>query len=148
MGILNRMNGWQRLWLVFTTLSFIGFGVLYPLSFYGPTWGERQYRESFIKDLQSPACSAYISKPLRDLVEPPFSEGGTCWHLYTSRRYGKADIFPYTIERYDEVQAQQDREFVLEGMAVAGGITLFLSALLYGTGFLIAWIRRGFAKPA
>jgi hypothetical protein len=142
------MNGWQRIWLALTALGFTGFGVLYPLSFYGPTWGERQYRESFIKDLQSPTCSPYRNKPFKELVEPPFSEGGTCWHLYTSRRYEKTDVVPYTLARYDEGQAQQDREFVIEGMAMAGGLTLFLSALLYGAGVLIAWIRRGFAKPA
>jgi len=133
--------------LVLTALAFLGFGLLFPISQSGQTSGNINYRNSFIRDLGNPRCSEYLTKPFRELKEPEFGVGGTCWHIYTSRRFEEQDVYPYSLEQYDKKSRQHQLRFLAEMVAICGGVVLFLSVTLYGLGLLIAWIRRGFVKP-
>jgi len=146
--MLSRMNGWQRLWFVFSALALVIFGLLFPYREANQHISSNfHYRESLAKDYQSGRCSAYINQPLNSLREPPFESGGRgCWHIYTSRFYAKKDTFPYTLAVYDAEKAQEKLEGFFTLTAIYGGLTLAGSALLYFAGFLVAWVRRGFAQ--
>ena len=76
------------------------------------------------------------------LVEPPYSDGGSCWHLYVSRKYDAPAGSSYTLADYDASKRALWRQEFLVG--VASAMILIGSALVYFLGFLVAWIRRGF----
>ena len=147
MKAVRRLNGWQRIWVTLTGAAWLGFGILGPAYFalnYGGDW---RYKSGITNDFKTLACADYISKPLSALREPPFGNGGTCWHIYTSRYYDNmrfGDIFPYTDNVYEanalgERWKQFGMGFSLLTAAVALG-----AAVVYGLGAVIAWVRRGF----
>jgi hypothetical protein len=146
----SRMNGWQRIWLVLTGLALVIGGLFYPYHLvYMNKYRDSLYRESIIKDLQSPQCSSYVSQPISSLKKPQFiSGGGSCWHIYTSRNQANDDAYPYSLAAYDANEPdRKQRDFFAfaENIIV---MVLIASLLLYFAGFLVAWIRRGFAKTA
>jgi len=147
----RRLNGWQRIWIVLTAISLVGGGVLFPAWAalqHGVEWN---YRFALEKDYESGACELFIKEPLETLLEPPYGDGngGTCWHLYTSRttdtRQGHPAT-PYTMEVF-EANLVSDKwgEFWL-GVGILIPTILFGAGLVYLVGWLIAWIRRGFRQ--
>lgn len=142
------MNGWQRIWFVLTLLM-----VLYAVGFsyfavytYNPS--SRHYRQAVLNDLKSPSCQPYVAtKNLGQLSEPAFSnDGGTCWHIYTSRKYRERTTAPYTIEVYDTDERAYRLDQFGVGAAMFSAMALVASALLYLAGYTVNWIRRGFRK--
>jgi hypothetical protein len=85
MGRSNRMNGWQRLWFVGTILSLFAFAVVYPVIERGRL-RDFSYTRAVEMDYNNPACSRFLAQPFEALQEPPYADGGTCWHIYTSRK--------------------------------------------------------------
>jgi hypothetical protein len=140
------MNGWQRLWLVGTGLAWVCFGLIYPLILTGDdTEGNRTYRRSIAEDFKSPRCRDYMTGPVSQLSEPPWSDGGgSCWHIYTSRKIDGHEGPSFNLEDYDAKHAAFRRWYMLEVIAVFSTIVLVVSGLVYFLGFLVAWIRRGF----
>lgn len=149
MRFLSRMNGWQRLWFVLTALSLIIFGIFYPYyETYKFNYSSYSYRESVAKDIQSSRCNIYINQPFNKLIEPQFGEGGSCWHLYTTRKYDDKDIYPYSLSVYDAKEKSRKLQMFFSLAALFSGLVLAGSALGYFAGFLISWIRRGFTQTA
>ncbi|WP_144259653.1 hypothetical protein [Methylocystis sp. ATCC 49242] len=146
---LNKLNGWQRLWLVASCLLFLGFGLFYPYTLvYGVNLSEYQYREATLKDFASGNCSEYINRPFPQLKEPAYSErGGSCWHLYTHRKYDPSPP-PFSMEQYDKSMATHRRGEFQDAFLLFGGVSIVASAVVYFFGFLIAWIIRGFKITA
>ena len=144
---LNNSNGWQRIWLVITVAALLYYGLFNALQMAGKGSSyDYEYRSSVKKDLENPACAPYTVKPLAQLVEPAYAtNGGSCWHVYTSRRYNDAKL-PYTIESYDSIRTREWWETFLAfgGIGIVG--VLISSLLIYQLGRLAVWVARGFKK--
>ncbi|MGF9763005.1 hypothetical protein AAII07_48405 [Microvirga sp. 0TCS3.31] len=53
MSVWNQMNGWQRLWVAVSALSFVVLGLVYPLmTVYGGNPGQIAFREVLLKELR------------------------------------------------------------------------------------------------
>lgn len=145
----KKLNGWRRLWLVLTGLALIG-GVLFAANFalnYGEDW---KYNSAARKDFQSANCAKFQNDPFPSLQEPTYdSEGGGCWHLYTSRFFdakAHGDIFPYTENvYYANKLLEKWQQFGLGLLIYSVGIAL-CAAIIYALGAMVAWIVRGFAR--
>lgn len=142
---MNKLNGWKRLWLVTSTVLLLGAGVWAFKAFVTSGVSNEGYLKSQQADFESGRYAAYINKPLALLVEPPYAtDGGTCWFIYTTRVVYKIDNVPFDAaaavshNRWERLKSFAD----VFGMAVLAAA--FFSALLYGVGWLIAWIRKGF----
>lgn len=124
----------------------MGFGLVTPwLLTYRYQPYEWDYRQAVEKDLSNPSCQPYTEMPIDQLKEPPFtSEGGSCWHLYTHRKYADADTRPFTLETYDDDQRWYKRKNFLIGFGLLSALALIVSLLVYALGWLVNWIRRGF----
>jgi hypothetical protein len=141
-----RMNGWQRIWVVVTVITLLSaVGLSYSIVYrYNPS--EWRYRDALQTDLKSSECRPYtLANSIESLPEPKFeNDGGTCWYIYTSRKFDKSRRVPYTIEVYDaDKRNYRLHEFGL-GVAVLSLAAVVGSGLLYLAGFTVAWIRRGF----
>lgn len=138
------LNGWRRLWIIASAAIFIGLAGVWPLSWLGRT--DYSYRTAIAAEFGNGKCAEFMSKPARQLVEPPFDpDGRGCWHIYTSRRYARSDIIPYTLEVYDDDKASEARSNYLLALGFGALGAALASAALYGVGALVAWVRRGFA---
>ena len=144
MSFLGRLNGWQRLWLVTTALTFVCAGLLYPLAVISQgNPGQKAYREALLKDLRAEKCLPYITRPMSELREPPISLYGLdCSAIYLSRRAESKDIHPYSIEIYDAREAARKLEGLFPLVALSTCFALAASALLYAVGVGIAWTRQ------
>ena len=145
---MNRLNGWQRLWVVATVLGFISFGLVYPFIETGRSYmGTFSFRNGIAADISGGRCAAYLRQPLTrlsELGEPPFSaDGGNCWHIYVHRSSSKVEA-PFTLEAYDSYRTRERWKDYFLGVAVFGGLWLILSLLAYGAGLIIGWVVRGF----
>lgn len=143
---LQRLNGWRRLWLVATVALGLWFVGLWPLLEAGKAHdGNFDYRSAIKRDFENPKCRDYQNAPRERLIEPAYeSGGGTCWHLYTNRRYAKSAASPYTLEVYDRDRDAWWREVYLYALAFGLGGTLVISAAVYFLGWLVGWIATGF----
>ncbi|WP_164986418.1 hypothetical protein [Rhizobium leguminosarum] len=140
------MNGWQRLWFAGTILSLIAFALIYPVIEQGKL-RNFSYRWAVEKDYRNPACSHFVDQPFERLQEPPYGDGGTCWHIYTSRRYADSHE---GFKDYAAWVSNDDRTYWLNVLAFCGImalVVLFFSALVYGFGKTIGWIVTGFKQP-
>jgi hypothetical protein len=147
MGRLDRLNGWQRLWLVGTVLSLVAFAGFYPVFVWG---GQKDYTFGWAiqKDYANPACAAFLTLPFDQLREPPFGDGGTCWHIYTTRHFEEGHKAYMT---YEEWAAADNREFWSKvGMVsvAMAAVVAVLSGLVYAAGKIVGWVIRGFRRPA
>ena len=76
--------------------------MIYPFSLVYVTSDNWDYRRSIVKDFQSPRCRDYTTRPVSQLAQPPYDEGGGCWHSYTSRASSRHEGTSYTLDDYDE----------------------------------------------
>lgn len=140
------LNGWQRMWVVVTVVAGLWCLILYPLRHYTTTGNDR-YSTSMRADYESGKCQAYIAQPLRDLVEPPYeSAGGTCWFIYTTRSINEIDEVPFTLARAQRHEQSESLKRLGEGFIVGLIGFLLISGGLYGSGWVVRWVRRGFAQ--
>jgi hypothetical protein len=60
---------------------------------------EWDYQRGLEKDFANSDCLKYVNSDFASLKEPPFGEGGICWHLYTSRFFDRKKYkVPYTLD--------------------------------------------------
>jgi hypothetical protein len=143
---LNRLNGWQRLWFVLAALSVAYAVIIAP---FPQCDGMHQYsfvhRRGLERDIQNPLCRTYQTAEFSQLKNPGYDDGGSCWHLYTSRLADRTNAMPYTLQVYDKDTSRQHTDCLIEASFFFGLAALIGSALIYGFGAILAWIRRGFA---
>jgi hypothetical protein len=147
--VLSKLNGWQRIWFVLTALGTVFFIVIYPLKISGEARSSSfSYRMSINSDFSNPSCTSYTNDPLNKLVEPPFREnGGSCWHIFTYRRYHEKDIIlPFTKIQYDKLEDAEWWKTFFTVMAIGAVSFWAFSALIYGSGKIVGWIIAGFQK--
>ncbi len=146
MNWVKNANGWQRLWLV-SSIAIFMYGLLWwPLS----TVGSMSYSYYFEveKDYKNPACVDYFTKPINQLIEPPYSleNRDTCWHVYNTRKYQSTDVLPFTPDTYLDDLGQKHRSRLYEHMTLGSIIAIVGAALLYFLGSIVNWVIQGFNK--
>ncbi|MGN7124352.1 hypothetical protein [Methylorubrum thiocyanatum] len=146
--MLNRMNGWQRLWVVLSALSLVIFGIVYPYVTVvgavnsGADW---EYRNAARKEVRSGKCDDYINGEFSRLAAPAFSlTEPTCYHIYYSRYFSKTKG-PYEEKQDLDERLAEARWDALGFVGIASACVLIASGLVYFLGWLVAWVRRGFA---
>jgi hypothetical protein len=77
--LAKALGGWCR-----RVVSLVRLGVSVPPIFQSNP-AEWDYQRGLEKDFANSDCLKYVNSDFASLKEPPFGEGGTCWHLYTSR---------------------------------------------------------------
>lgn len=108
--------------------------------------GQTEYSLAIERDLAGKECLRYATLPISELTEPPYKTGGgTCWHLYTSRLYHLDAKLPYTMEVYYARLSSDQIQTLLILCAGFALLAIVASGALYGVGWTIAWVRRGFA---
>lgn len=146
--LLAHANGWQRIWFVTTVLTFLYFCLLFP--FIRSVDGS-DYRYSTLRaieaEMKNPICAEYMSKSFSEPREPAFDKSGMngCYNIYLHRKYLK-DNKSITEKEYQSKLEEEHSERVL-GFAAIGLISaILLSVFVYGVGFVISWIIKGFKK--
>jgi hypothetical protein len=145
---MKKLNGWQRLWAVVTIILALWFVFLSPIKTMNETSSSNTtFQSNLLADFDGGACQHYINASLEDLVEPPYGDGngGTCWHIYTTRMIDKVTAAPFTKEdakKHDLLE----RLGIYVQLVLIGILLVFLSSgFLYLIGLTAGWIRRGFS---
>jgi hypothetical protein len=127
------LNGWQRLWVVFSVIAVFLAGFLLIV-----IWSTRD--SGVIDDLRNPACKLW-----RDIPEGYFPENyphrdDKCYSIQSFLWHEKTPLRSVT---------DYDRFMLLSKSKVMGitfGVWLATIAMVYAFGWSIGWIARGFRK--
>jgi len=144
---MKNLNGWQRIWILITVALAAWFVVLWPIkSMNEAAAANTGYQQVLMADFDSGKCQQYIYGSLESLVEPPYGDGngGTCWHIYTTRTIDKISTVPFTKEaavNHDRIERWSTYGGIL---GIGAGIVALASGALYIVGMSIRWVRRGF----
>lgn len=96
--------------------------------------------------MKNVVCAPYMSDDFNKLVEPKYStDGSTCYHIFNHRKYSD-DKKPVTEKQYQDDFNSKERETWLLYIGLGFLIATFLSVFVYGVGFVISWIIKGFKK--
>jgi hypothetical protein len=149
---LKNANGWRRLWFVLSVFGLFFAVVINPFNENSRGYSSRlEFRLKVEEDLQNPECRDYYTKPLNQLVEPPFlDEDGNerCWHLFTHRKFDDPTTVPYTLADLKRNFTKEERNNLLVLSAFGFVVTAILSALVYWLGLVVAWVIGGFKKQS
>lgn len=142
------MNGWQRLWLVGTVVTWLVVAVFMPMKWQADRlnrYDQSGLQEKLESDVYSGKCSCYMTEPFSSLPQPEYQ--GACYYLYTARAVNvrkAGDIIPFNLELLDTVTRDSRVNAYWSNMGVLSIITLIGSALVYLAGLTIRWIAAGF----
>ena len=136
--MLQRLNGWQRLWFVISIL-----GLLYAVWF-ALADGKEQYgfKGEVLLEFDRPECKAVIAMPAGRKLEPSPGLNSPCWNLYLYR-----SIYPdarTNANAYVEHMGSLQRSRALETFAFTFVVWLISVGALYLAGKVVAWVLRGF----
>lgn len=144
---LNDSNGWQRIWFVATLVMVSYFVFVFPFVETGRhnMFEYEEYR-AIEKEFRREECARYMSERFEKLEEPDFSANSDtgCYRIYRSRK-SLPDHKPVTLDGYQKEfeSAHWDRFFI----AMASGFLFasLLSTIIYGIGYVFAWVLKGFS---
>ena len=128
-----RINGWQRLWAVVSTLLLLG-----AAGFANRTAPASD--SAVLADLRSPACAIYRDLPDGFVLDHPPTPSEPCHALAHFRQSHTTRI-----TSVDEYKAFQSREARNQDLTTTALWALLVMGL-YTLGWSVAWIRRGFRK--
>jgi hypothetical protein len=147
--LINRTNGWQRLWVVLTSLGLLYFSGWKSWEASVPLDWQIEERYKIEEDFKNPACKAYAEKQLTEINPPEWDQfKSTCWHIYIARdkKQGVSYSLPYTLKQYEddvsELTSYRVKIVAFKGLV----IVLISSALTYVLGLLCGWVMSGFRK--
>jgi len=138
----EKLNGWQRLWVVITALSF-----LYTLG-YSFLEGSKQYRIEYevLSAFERPECKYIVDLPAGFRLEREPSYNSPCWDLYLYRSiYEDAKN---TKDGYIKHMSSLQRTLILQIMGIMLAVWLIGIGLLYAAGATVAWIIKGFQSKS
>jgi hypothetical protein len=126
--MFNKLNGWQRLWVVFSTFLFI---VMALLTYF--RLPPRYYDAFEIAAYEQEECTA-----VKDHIYAK-------WHMTHKNEILDPDVFDLLSDPeyqvcLDKAKLKQQATFVVRAFLVWLGIVAFI----YGAGFSFAWVRKGF----
>lgn len=135
---MRKLNGWQRLWLVLT-----GAALIYALGWgfvQGGSGGGERVNQKVIAGFANPMCQSIVKMPAQTKLSQEPDGDNPCWELYLYRT-----IYENASTSADGYIESRRRDWLLGSIGI-GLLLWFVSALLaYAVGFLVAWVRRGFA---
>ncbi len=146
---LSSLNGWQRLWLVGSLISFLYFVGFRPLE-------ESEKQRAVLNELYSdargdfasPNCSQYQTAPFLILAEPKGQEfkPGSCSHIWRKRKDASNVDAPYTeadfLRSFENSLSHHYRAYLTMGLISAVAFSFFS----YFVGWVFSWILKGFKK--
>jgi len=139
------MNGWRRLWLALTGLAVIVAVVTGLFQAGTHDDGSWRYTAGMRKDFDNPACRDFATKPFSELKEPEYSDaGGTCYYIYTHRQFLSDRDQPVTMDSYEHYRLVQTWQNIGTLIGIYLVLVAVTSAIVYGIGKTVAWIRAGF----
>jgi hypothetical protein len=109
------------------------------------------FERNLVTDLENSKCKQYSERTFADLRQPeyPSSNYSSCYYIYFARQDSRfRDEIPFTLSTYYKGQASQKWDAFLDDAKAFWISGLALSALIYFSGWVVAWIRRGFAGQA
>lgn len=136
--MLQRLNGWQRLWLVIAIL-----GLLYA-AWFALADGAKYYgfKGEVLLEFDRPECRAVIEMPAGHKLTPEPGLESPCWNLYLYRSiYADARSNP---QAYVEHMGSLQRWRALETFGFTFVVWLMSIGLLYLSGKIVGWVFRGF----
>lgn len=140
---LNSANGWQRLWFVCSLLFILYSAVIWPLN----KGGVMSYRDYFVIESleKNPECHVYFNKSFSQLVKPSYDH--TCYDVYSAREiYGDSIPGEFTSEKYLDRLREIHNKHIMEGRLIGLVGSMVITILVYGAGWVFAWIIKGFKK--
>lgn len=141
---VRSMNGWQRLWSLVA-----GLGLLYALGWgmvEGQHGGGERVQAEVVAAYENPLCRAIVDMPPVSKLNPEPDGEGPCWELYLYKSI--YETAAPTSNGYVQDINTRRREWLLGTIGIALAAWFIASGLLYGAGWLIAWVRRGFNQSA
>lgn len=147
--MLNRLNGWQRLWVCLSGLSLLTFGLVMPWhevvsSRNSPVRWEMRAKAEL--EAASGQCNDYVTKEFSSLKAPQYRlDENTCYYIYSARQFSETKG-PYDREKLDAEERSKTYSEALTFMAMCSVGVLIVCGIVYLLGWLVAWVRRGFAK--
>ncbi|MCY1371911.1 hypothetical protein D9M68_599790 [compost metagenome] len=153
-----RLNGWQRLWVLFTVLAGAFAVFILVLSYPDSEYAEAKFKESMAAIENSDEVEGPWKKYQQSSSDVPKSLFGDLLIQQESdavkpRFSGTPISQPSVAQRKQEAQQQYEADLQLlsrdrRSMLVqVGSVWLLSSVGLYVLGWLIAWVIRGFRKP-
>ncbi len=137
-SLLNRLNGWRRLWLVLMGLSLLGL-IPYVLSLAA--------RSTLSFDLEVwsgfrlPECRYILSMAAGTESERRPRYDSPCYALYSYRSIYKNAAT--TEEGYTAHITQEQNKYAREAFGWLLLVWAILGGLVYAAGAVVAWIVRG-----
>jgi hypothetical protein len=147
---LNNLTGLQRAFLVAFLVCWGYFAIWGSLTKADEAdSGNRQFSWAVERDFANPNCLPYTTKPLSELPEPKWENyGGTCWHIFTHRKYGESEIkLPFTKEAYERSRTLEFFGILSMFFAINTALVVIAFALFFGAYRIGRWIFAGFKKP-
>ncbi len=136
--MLQRLNGWQRLWLVIAVLGLL-YAAWFALVDSGKYYG---LKGEVPLGFDMPQCKAVIEMPAGNKLQPEPGLDSPCWNLYLYRSiYADARSNP---QDYADHMGSLLRSRALETFAFAFVVWLLSIGLLYLAGKVVGWVFRGF----
>ena len=129
--------------MVGTILAIFVFGLALPYLEVSKRY-PYEYQRSTQRDYDSPQCVPYFALPFEQFAEPPFGDGGTCWHLYTSREYEEGHRAFTTYAEWRENDNRKCWGSLWGWLLASSALVLVLALIVYGLAKAVAWVVRGF----
>ena len=109
--------------------------------------GNTNYRWSIDKDFNNPACIPYMNKPMSALSEPTWTaDGGTCWHIFTHRKYEDDIKLPLTKESYEDSESLRYWQIFFLNLGIYSLLVTVAFGLIFIAYKIGRWIYVGFKK--
>lgn len=139
---LHKLNGWQRLWVALSCAALVyalGWGFVQ-----GASGGGERVRADVVTAFGNPLCRPALEMPAQSKLSAEPDGDGPCWELYLYRSiYENASV---TADGYVKDIEARRRDWMLSSVGIAIAIWAIAATLSYGIGWVIAWVRRGFAS--
>ncbi len=91
-------------------------------------------------------CNDYVTKEFSTLIQPEYSSSeNTCYYVYSARQFSETKG-PYDREKLDAEERSKTYSEALTFMAMCSVGVLIVCGIVYLLGWLVAWVRRGFAS--
>ena len=139
--VLNRLNGWQRLWLVLMALGLLA---IYPIAFSAAQGNTLDFESDVYQAFSLPECEVVLQMPAGSKLASEPSYNSPCSSLYIYRSVFKdaaasAEGYMTHIRLEQREYVQEFAKWLLLAWAVLG-------ALVYASGAIVGWIDRGFRR--
>ena len=150
MGKMQTLNGWQRLWLIAVTAWLLAVAVHAASSFptadqYRKTW--RYYAEAQAPSMRAtPSPQLWACEAAARKTAEPLGPLMNCIAAATNPTPEDRKRYAGTVAQGEALIAEELRSQQILHVVLGVLAWLVPIALLYASGLVVAWVRRGFAR--